>query len=381
MIYFDNAATTGKKPDSVINAVKNVLIGLSANPGRSGHTLSVRASELVYNTRKKTADFFGSEKTEGVIFTSNCTQSVNTVLKGVLQKGDHIIVSDMEHNAVMRPLNKMGVEYTKAEVSLDDDNVTVENITRAIRPDTKMIFVTAASNVFGKTMPLKTIGKLAKEKGLLFGVDAAQGAGVMPIDMQKFNIDFLCVAAHKGLYAPMGTGILIARKDIKNTIIEGGTGTNSILLTQPDDMPEKFESGTVNLPGIAGINSGIDFVKRNGARFIKEEQTAVQRLYEFLEKTEGVTLYTPYPKDMLYVPVLSFNIEGLSSQQVASLLSSNNIAVRAGLHCAPCAHRKLGTTKVGTVRISPGYFNTKGDLLSLQKAVKKICENRKKYIE
>ena len=381
MIYFDNAATTGKKPESVIKAVDYALINLSANPGRSGHILSVNASEMVYNTRKAAAEFFGSENPEGVIFTLNCTQSVNTVFKGVLNASDHIIISDMEHNAVMRPLNKMGVKYTAVKVSMTNDDETIENIKNAIRPDTKMIFVTAASNVLGKKMPLLGIGKLAKENGLLFGVDAAQGAGVMDIDMKKMNIDYLCVAAHKGLYAPMGTGILVTRNDIKNTIIEGGTGTDSISLIQPDYMPEKFESGTVNLPGIAGINAGIKFVKNNKKAIVSNEQRIIQNLFSFLKNREDVILYTPNQSEEMYAPVISFNIVEVPSQTVAELLSNDNIAVRAGLHCAPCAHKKIGTENIGTVRISPGYFNTYNELAILKNSIKKICENRKKYIE
>ena len=381
MIYFDNAATTGKKPESVIKAVDYALINLSANPGRSGHILSVNASEMVYNTRKAAAEFFGSENPEGVIFTLNCTQSVNTVLKGVLNASDHIIISDMEHNAVMRPLNKMGVKYTAVKVSMTNDDETIENIKNVIRPDTKMIFVTAASNVLGKKMPLLGIGKLAKENGLLFGVDAAQGAGVMDIDMKKMNIDYLCVAAHKGLYAPMGTGILITRNDIKNTIIEGGTGTDSISLIQPDYMPEKFESGTVNLPGIAGINAGINFVKNNKKAIVSNEQRIIQNLFSFLKNREDVILYTPNQSEEMYAPVISFNIVEVPSQTVAELLSNDNIAVRAGLHCAPCAHKKIGTENIGTVRVSPGYFNTAKELNALKISIKKICENRKKYIE
>lgn len=381
MIYFDNAATTGKKPQSVINAVDYALKNLSANPGRSGHMLSVRASETVYNTRKAVAEYFNCEKTEGVIFTLNCTQAINTVLKGVLSSSDHIVITDMEHNAVMRPLIKSKIGYTAASVSLYSDDITLQNIKNAIRPDTKMIFVTSASNVFGRKMPLNEIGKIAKENGLLFGVDAAQGAGVMPVNMEEYNIDYLCIASHKGLYAPMGTGILIARNDIKNTIIEGGTGTNSLSVNQPDEIPEKFESGTVNLPGIAGIGAGIDFVKNRHKNIIRNEYLLLFDLYDFLSKCEGVILYTPYPSEELYVPVLSFNIEGLASGRVAGLLSENNIAVRSGLHCAPCAHRKIGTLENGTVRVAPAYFNTKAELDYLKRTIKKICENRKKYIE
>lgn len=381
MIYFDNAATSGKKPPSVINAVNKALTELSANPGRSGHNLSKKASELIYETRKNVAELFGFEKTEGVIFTNNCTQSINTVLKGVLSKGDHIIITDMEHNAVMRPIAKMGLEYTAVNVSLTDDESTLLSIKNAIKPNTKMIFVTAASNVIGKKMPLKDIGNIAKENGLYFAVDGAQGGGVMDIDMEEFNIDYLSLAAHKGLYAPMGTGVLLANKDIKNTIIEGGTGTNSISLYQPEELPEKLESGTVNLVGIAGINAGVNFVRKYKEKIVKTEDNIITDFYSFLKNTENIELYTPSFDTKNYVPVISFNVKGLNSQITASLLNDNNIAVRAGLHCAPMAHKKIGTLDPGTVRVSPGYFNTANDLALLKKTVKKICENRKKYIE
>ena len=240
MIYFDNAATTGHKPKSVINAVNYALTNLSANPGRSGHSISQNAATAVYSARQKLSDFFGSTGVETVVFTYNCTQSINFVLKGVLENGDHIVVSDLEHNAVMRPLEKMRVSYTQAIVSLEDDDITVENFKNSVKENTKMIFCTAVSNVLGKILPLKKIGQFCNEKGIIFAVDAAQGAGVIPINMKEMHIDFLCIAAHKGLYCPMGLGVLIARKSIEKTIIEGGTGTESLKFSQPEYLPEKF---------------------------------------------------------------------------------------------------------------------------------------------
>ena len=258
MIYFDNAATTGIKPPSVVAAVKYALENLSANPGRSGHQASAKAAELVYKAREKVALFFGAEGAENVVFTLNCTHSANCILKGVLRRGDHVVVSSMEHNAVVRPLVKTGVSYSVAKVSLTDDGETLKSFAQSIKPNTRLIFCTGASNVTGKILRIQRIGELCRKRGILFAVDAAQTAGVLPIDMQKQNIDFLCVAPHKGLYAPMGTGILIARKNIINTVLEGGTGTNSLELKQPPDLPERLESGTLNLPGIAGISAGME---------------------------------------------------------------------------------------------------------------------------
>lgn len=381
MIYFDNAATSGRKPPDVINSVEHALRYISANPGRSGHKISSRAAEAVYNTRNKISNMFGASGPEQVIFTANCTQSINYVLKGLVNKDDFVITSDIEHNAVMRPLVKTGAEYETFTVSFSNDASTVEAFKEKLRNNVKLVICTAASNVFGKTVPLYEIGKICHENNILFAVDAAQGAGVLPIDMKKMNIDFLCIAPHKGLYAPMGTGILIAQKPIPNTVIEGGTGTDSINLNQPEIPPERFESGTVNLPGIAGISAGADFVSRNEKFIYQKEMRIISEIYKGLSETENIVFYTPQPQNGLYVPVLSFNIEGINSQQVSSILDKKGIAVRAGLHCAPAAHKKAGTIETGTVRISPSVYNTLKEADIFIETVKKIAKNKKYYIE
>lgn len=368
MIYFDNAATTGHKPQTVINAVGFALKNLCANPGRSGHTLSQKAALTVYEARQKVSDFFGCDGAEKVVFTLNCTQSINYVLKGVLDRGDHIIISDIEHNAVMRPLKSMGIDYTMAAVSLTDDNETLQNFKKAIRPNTKMIFCTAASNVLGKILPLKDIGAVCKQRGILFGVDAAQGAGVMPIDMQDMNIDYLCIAAHKGLYCPMGLGILLARGPIKRTLIEGGTGTDSVNFIQPNILPEMLESGTVNLPCIAAVSAGVDFVSARKNCILNYENRLVKRLYNSLQNS-NVIFYTNPLQDG-YAPVLSFNVGGHTSDQTADYLSKSGFALRAGLHCAPTAHKKIGTIETGTVRFSPSVFNNEKQVDELVKVIK-----------
>lgn len=368
MIYFDNAATTGVKPQSVVNAVNYALKNLSANPGRSGHLLSQKAAMTVFEARQKTTEFFGSDDVETVVFTPNCTASINYVLKGVLSDGDHLVVSDLEHNAVMRPINTISIDYSVASVSLTNDEDTLNNFKKAIKQNTKMIFCTAASNVLGKMLPLKKIGELCQQKGILFGVDAAQGAGVMPIDMNEMNIDFLCIAPHKGLYCPMGLGILIVRSPIEKTIIEGGTGTDSLNFAQPQSLPEMFESGTVNLPAIAAVSAGIDFVKEHRKCILKYENNLVKRLYNSLQGG-NVVFYTDPNRDG-YAPVLSFNIEGVSSEKVADFLNKKGFAMRAGLHCAPTAHKKIGTVNQGTVRFSPSIFNTKNEVDLLVKQLK-----------
>ena len=376
MIYFDNAATTGIKPKSVVRAVNFALENLSANPGRSGHIKSVQAAETVYKAREKLSDFFGSEGPETVVFTQNCTHAVNCVLKGLLKKGDHCIISSLEHNAVVRPLVKTGVSYSVAEVSLTDDDVTVKNFVEKIKPNTKLIFCTGASNVLGKILPIEKIGDICRKKGIYFGVDAAQTAGVLPIDMKKQNIDFLCIAPHKGLYAPMGIGVLIARKPLPDTIIEGGTGTNSSELFQPSFLPERLESGTVNVPGIAGIMGGLEFVKTKGTESIyQNELRLIQMLYKKLEDNEDVTLYTPYPEAGMYVPLLTFNVKNMTSYEAASILADNKIAVRGGLHCAPFAHRQIGTLEGGAVRVAVAYFNNSSEIDYFAKTVKTKLTN------
>lgn len=373
MIYFDNAATTGKKPSGVIRAVESALKELSSNPGRSGHAPSLKAADAVYSVREKTAEFFGASGAENVVFTLNCTHSINCVIKGVLNKGEHAVTSSLEHNSVIRPLIKEGIPFDTAYVSLADDRETLREFERKIRPNTRLVICTGASNVLGKTLPIAEIGALCRDRGVLFAVDAAQIAGVMPINMREMNIDYLCVAPHKGLYAPMGIGVLICEKPIENTIIEGGTGTNSAELVQPESLPERLESGTVNVPEIMGLSAGIDYVKGIGIKKIyTHEMKLIRYLYKELSKIDRVQLYAPEPKDGAYAPVISFNVYGRTSAEVSQYLNGKGIAVRGGLHCAPLAHRQIGTLERGAVRISVAAFNTSAEAASLIKAIKQM---------
>lgn len=373
MIYFDNAATTGRKPIGVIRAVDGALKELSSNPGRSGHTASLKAADAVYSVREKAAEFFGASGAENVVFTLNCTHSINCVIKGVLKKGEHAVTSSLEHNSVMRPLIKEEIPFDMAYVSLTDDRATLREFERKIRPNTRLVICTGASNVLGKTLPIAEIGALCKERGVLFAVDAAQITGVLPINMREMNIDYLCVAPHKGLYAPMGIGMLICEKPIENTIIEGGTGTNSSQLVQPEALPERLESGTVNVPAIMGISAGIDYVKGMGIEKIyAHEMRLIRYLYRELSKIDNVQLYTPEPKDGLYAPVLSFNVYGKTSAEVSHYLNDKGIAVRGGLHCAPSAHIQIGTLDSGAVRVSVASFNNSAEIASLIKAIRQM---------
>lgn len=369
MIYFDNAATSGKKPQSVVDAVANALKNFSANPGRSGHDLSIKTADAVFKTREKIANFFGAQEPEKVVFTLNCTHSINCVLKGVLKRGDHLIISNLEHNAVMRPLKKLKANFSVAEVGKSKSE-TLANFERLIKPNTRLIFVTGASNVTGQILPIKELGDLCKNKGILFGVDAAQIAGNRPINMQKMNIDYLCIAPHKSLYAPMGIGILICRKPLENTILEGGTGTDSLDFSQPRILPEGMESGTINVPAIFGVSAGLDFVEKIGIeKAYKHEFELLKMLYFGLSKNPNVTLYTAPPHFLESVPVLPFNYKNFDSFKTAAILNKNGFAVRGGLHCAPTAHKALKTGDFGAVRVSFGLFNTKNEVQSLLKLI------------
>lgn len=377
MIYLDNSATTFPKPKSVQDAVNYSMKYYAANPGRSGHKLSLKASEEIFLARKTAAEFFNAENETDVIFTLNCTMSMNMVIKGILKSGDHVVVSTVEHNAVMRPLQKMaesGISYTQANVYPENNDKTVDAFRKAINSKTKMIICTHASNVWGIKLPIERISSLAHEYGLLFAVDAAQSAGVVPIDIQKIGIDFLCTAGHKGLYGPMGTGILIvSEKNVPDTIIEGGTGSNSISFEQPSELPDRFESGTPNVSGIVGLRAGIQFVNRRKTENIaKHEFMLIQRLYRAVSSMKKIQLYTPMPTPEYFVPILSFNIEGYDSEITASILNKKNIAVRAGLQCSPTAHKMFGTLERGAVRISPSVNTTISEIDYLISVLRKF---------
>jgi len=379
VIYLDNAATTFPKPPGVIGAVNRCLKNYSANPGRSSHKLSQRAAEEVYTCRQKLCDFFGADTPEGVIFTANCTTAVNILLKGVLTAGDHVICSSYEHNAVVRPLSKLktlGVEYDVAGVYSDEPSSVVSSFEALIKDNTKMIICVHASNVNGVVLPIKEIGEMAHSHGLLFAVDAAQSAGVLEINMKSMNIDYLFVAPHKGLYSPMGVGVLLADNEIGDTLIEGGTGSLSSSMLQPDFYPDRFESGTVNLPAICGISSGLDFVNAKGIRNIyHHEHKLVSRLYKLLTKTHGVKVYNAEFEIGKTVPVLSFNIDGYSSEEVGELLNKSGIAIRSGLHCAPLAHKTIGTINIGTARVCPSIYTTEREIDALFYRIKLLIKS------
>jgi len=367
MIYLDTAATSYPKPKNVIYSVNTAFRDFGANPGRSGYKMAINTTEMVYRARKTVSDFFGSYAEENVSFTLNCTLALNMVIKGLLKKGDHVVVSCLEHNAVMRPLEALkekGVSYTKALVYPQSNDETVNSFRKALRENTKLVIVTHASNVWGIRLPIERIAALCHVYEIPILVDCAQSAGYLPINMKEMGIDYLCAPGHKGLYGPMGTGILIAKNpDSLETIIEGGTGTNSLELIQPLNMPERFESGTVNVPGIIGLASGVSFVNKTGiAKIQKHGIMLTQIVYDELSKRKEIILYAPRPEMDLSVPTISFNVKGMQSEEVALYLAQKDIAVRAGLHCAPLAHEFYNTLDIGAVRISPSAFTSQKDI-------------------
>ena len=381
MIYLDNAATTWPKPPSVIAAVNQGMRRLGTNPGRGGYEMSLKSSNAIYACRKTAAELFGAPGPECVVFTQNCTHAVNIVLKGMLKPGDHVVVSSLEHNAVMRPLNALrekGVAYNVATIYPGNEEATVHSFAMAMNMKTKLVACIHASNVFGTLLPIEAIGAMAKCRGAAFLVDAAQSAGLVPIDMKTCGIDFLCMPGHKGLYGPMSTGMLLTPYgDALDTLIEGGTGSSSLAMEQPDYMPERHESGTLNTTAIFGLKAGMDFVRAKGIqRIYQHELRLMCRLYDRLCQIDGVLLYTPRPQAGQCVPVLSFNLEGFDSTQAASILGKKGVAVRAGYHCAPAAHQAYGTLQTGTVRAAPSAFTQPREIDEFAEIVGQVMKNK-----
>lgn len=376
MIYFDNSATSYPKPLSVIRQADCAMRFCSFNSGRGGYAQSLKAAEKIYSVREKTADMFFF-KPENIIFTKNCTEALNMAIKGSVKNGDHIIISSLEHNSVSRVVQRLCndkvISFDIADYSFDEDE-TVNNFKKLIKPNTKAIVCMHSSNVFGVTFPIEKIGKLCGEKNIRFIVDAAQGAGVADINAERDNIDILCAPGHKCLYGPMGTGFMAIKDGVHlETIVEGGTGSKSLELTQPDFTPDRFEAGTLNNSGIIALGEGIDFVNSKGIDNIYNHELMLSDIiYSELSGIDGIKLYAPMPEKGRSMPIISFNYKDYSSEKVAAFLAENNICVRAGFHCSPFAHKHFKTLDTGTVRISPGFFNTARDCYRFINVVKKL---------
>lgn len=374
MVYFDNAATTYPKPHSVISAMSRAMIEYGANPGRAGHRLSLKTAEAVYTAREKCASFFGAQA-ENTIFMPNCTYALNTAIKGILTRDSHIVCSDIEHNAVLRPvyacMKEKGVSASFAPTH-DDDSETVREFEKRINKRTKAVVCTLAGNVTGKILPVKKIAELCRSRNICFIVDAAQGAGVIPVSLSD-GINIICAAGHKGLYGPMGTGLMITDGKYRlNTLIEGGTGSASKELAQPEFLPDRFESGTINTAGAISLGAGIDFLMAKGTGIIyRHEMSLCRSFFGELRKNPKVRLYSE-EFDERFAPVIPFNVGSLPSEEVSERLSSAGFCLRGGFHCAYPAHKKIGTSEQGAVRFSPSVFSTSNEVAALVKAVNRI---------
>lgn len=376
MIYLDNSATTHKKPDSVINAMIKYMKSGCANPGRSGHKLSLKSGEIVFNCRDLISEMFGVKNPENVIFTLNATDSLNIAIKGFLNEGDHAIFSSMEHNSVVRPFYALRDNNVDYSVAMGDKfgRVTEESILSLIKPNTRLVCLIHASNVCGTINDIRGIGKKLKEKNIKFLVDASQSGGVVPINMEEDNIDFLVLTGHKALMGPQGTGILCINNDIDlKTIKEGGTGSMSTYAAMPSYLPDKLESGTLNTVGICGLYEGIKFIKDVGINNIFEHDKFLSKiLLEDLMNVRNVRVFG-YLTDVRRIGVISVNFHSKDVVEVAQILDKEyNIATRAGYHCAYGAHCTIGSEKDGTLRLSIGAFNTKDDIKSAVYAINKI---------
>jgi cysteine desulfurase / selenocysteine lyase len=366
MYYFDNAATTFPKPESVYCAVDQFLRTSAGNPGRGTHRLALAASEVIEDTRRLLACLFHVSNSSRVIFAANTTDALNIALHGLLRPGDHVVTSSMEHNAVVRPLcalEEQGIQVTRVPCA-SDGSLDPEQVVKAMRPQTRLVALIHASNVTGTILPIETVGAFVRERGALFLVDAAQTAGMLPIDVQAMNIDLLAFPGHKGLFGPPGTGGLVVGERVQlRPMRQGGTGTRSEEQRQPTELPEGFETGTVNSAGIAGLGAGVRFILEQGIDQIHAHESALtRRLLQGLSVVSGLTIYGPADIER-QVGVVSIRLDHWEPMDVGVALDQDyDIAVRTGLHCAPVAHRTIGTFPTGTIRLAPGYFTTFEDV-------------------
>lgn len=385
MIYFDNAATSWPKPPEVLEAMTRFLRDVGANPGRSGHRTAVEAGRIVYAAREAVCELVNAPDPLRVAFAANVTQALNMAMRGLLRPGDHVITSSMEHNSVMRPLRALereGVALTVVRCS-PEGFLNPADVEAAIRPNTRMIVLNHSSNVAGTLLPVREAGRIARERGLLLLVDAAQTAGAYPIDVQADGIDLLAFTGHKSLLGPMGTGGLVVgpRVDVSRMepLIRGGTGSRSEREEQPDFLPDMLESGTPNAVGIAGLEAGIRWVLARGVDAIRAHERALaQRAIDGLRAIPGVTVYGPLDAARQTATV-SFNIAGMEPSEVGLRLDEEHgVLCRVGLHCAPAAHRTLGTFPAGTVRFGMGVFNTTEEVDAAVAAVESLAREARR---
>lgn len=368
MIYFDNAATSFVKPYSVYNKVYEIMRKYGGNSGRSGHRLSMKANDIVYEARETVAEFFGIDAVERVCFTNNATTALNYAIKGIVKKRDKVLISGFEHNSVTRPLYTIGADVIILPW-FDFDNYNLETF-----DDVKLIIINHMSNVNGNVANIRAIGEFAKKHNIPFMVDASQSAGHIDLDVKDNNIDILACSGHKGLFGPQGTGILYIKEGINaETLIEGGTGSFSENVAHPEIYPDKFEAGTLNVAGIGGLCEGIKYINSIGlSNKAKIEQKLIDYLLGGLKSINGVKIYENKNKD-LRGTVVSVNVNGWDCVELSNFLSEKyDICVRGGLHCAPLAHKTIGTDKAGTLRISLSHYNTISEINHFLNVIDKI---------
>lgn len=378
MIYFDNAATTFPKPESVIEKTIDFMRTKAANPGRSGHKMALEAGRVMFEARLEIAHLMNIDNPMNIVFTKNATEAINIGIKGYAKEGMHIISSSMEHNSVSRPivaLESEGIAHTF--VSCDSEGfLDIDTFEQSFTDKTALVAITHASNVTGTVNDLVKIGEICKMNKVPLLVDCAQSAGVFDIDVKKMNIAMLCAPGHKGLYGPMGTGFIYVREDISlMPMMQGGSGSASESLMHPDIMPDKLESGTANAVGIAGLLEGIRYIKSVGiAKIRKHEQELVELCINGLKQYDNVKIYGPNDVSKRCA-VVSFNIGDTPSTDISYILDSEfDIEVRSGLHCSALAHQTLGTVDQGVIRVSFSYFNTKKEVETFIKIIGKIID-------
>jgi len=382
-IYFDNAATSWPKPTCMIEAMIDFNSNIGANPGRSAHRLSIEAARILFNTRELLASLIGAKDPDNIIFTRNATEGLNILIHGLLKPGDHVITTSMEHNSVMRPLRskeKEGVEITTIKCSPEGE-LDPKDILKAIKKNTTLIITTHASNVIGTLMPIEEIAKIASERDIIYCVDGAQTVGSVDIKVKEQLIDILVFTGHKSLYGPQGTGGIYLKKGLEKKIKpleQGGTGSRSEYEEHPDFMPDRFESGTPNTIGIAGLGASIDYITGLGIENIRKKEMQLTRLFlDGITSIKGIKVYGV--KDVnKKIPVVSFNIKDMTPSDISYMLDREfNIMSRPGLHCAPSAHRTIGSFPEGTVRFGFGMFNTEEEIKIAIEAIEKIALAKK----
>ena len=381
LIYLDNAATSYPKPYAVSEVVKKYMLYCGGNAGRGGYDTAIQASQGVFECRRRLSKFFDASDESVSFFTMNTTQGLNMCIKGILRRGDHVLISNIEHNAVYRPIYKL---FKRGQISYDcfsvmsgerrlDNAEILNDIAKKVRKNTTMLICTGASNICSVRPPLKEIGEFCRERGIRFVVDGAQAAGHFNLSVRDMMIDALCIPAHKGLLGPQGCGAVILGEGVKmQTLIEGGNGIDSLMGDMPDDPPERYEAGTLPIPAILGLSEGISAIEQIGLDNVeKHEKGLFETLKRELEKMAGVRIYSPEQSGS----VLLFSIDGYESERACEYFSRKNICLRGGYHCAALAHRALGTDKSGAIRASFGVFNRESDIDALCQAIKKMSKN------